>query len=155
MATGLFLGTYDPDKLIVLLDDQEVYGFAEGDMVVVDKSEDFSNEYVGSKGEVSRAINRNATGTITIRLQHNSPFIRTIEQWANADYPPVVNFSVVDPASYEKFGSALCWLKTDASHNFGNEIGEREYVFFTNQIRRGSPNTNLLSTLAYAAFQAL
>ena len=55
MTTGLFLGTYDPDKLIVLLDDQEVYGFAEGDMVIVEKSEDFSNEYVGSKGEVSLA----------------------------------------------------------------------------------------------------
>lgn len=155
MSNALYLGTYDPEKCIILLDDQEVYGFAEGDMVVVEKSEDFSNEYVGTKGEVSRAINRNATGTITIRLQHNSPFVRVIEEWANADYPPVVNFSVIDPASYEKFGSALCWLKTDATHNFGDTIGEREYVFFTNQIRRGSPNLNLFSSLAYAAFQGL
>lgn len=155
MTIGLFLGTYDPEKLIVLLDDTIVFGFAEGDMVVVERSEDFSNEYVGSKGEVSRAINRNATGTITIRLQHNSPFIHIIEGWANADYPPVVNFTVKDPASSAMFGSALCWLKTDASHNYGNEIGEREYVFFTNSIRRGSPNLNLLGSLAYAAFQGL
>ena len=155
MSSGLFLGTYDPDKLIILLDDQIVFGFAEGDMVVVEKSEDFSNEYVGTKGEVSRAINRDVTGTITVRLQHNSPFVGIIERWANADYPPVINFTVKDPSSSAQFGSSLCWLKKDATHNYGDNIGEREYVFFTNQIRRGSPNLNLFSSLAYAAFQGL
>jgi hypothetical protein len=155
MSNALFLGNYDPNACIILLDDQEVYGFTEGDMVVVERSEDFSTEKVGTKGEVSRAINRNATGTITIRLQHNSPFVRVIEEWANADYPPVVNFTVKDPASSAQFGSSLCWLKTDATHNFGDEVGDREYVFFTSQIRRGSPNLNLFSSLAYAAFQGL
>lgn len=155
MSEGLFLGTYDPARLVVLLDNQPVYGFAEGSMVSVEKNEDFVTPYVGSKGEFSRAINRDRSGTITIRLQHNSPFVGVIEGWANADYPPVINFTVFDPASSAQFGSSIAWLNADATHDFGDEIGEREYVFWAGNIRRGTPNSNLLASLAYAATQGL
>lgn len=154
MSNGLFLGTYDPEQVVILLDNLPVMGFAEGSMVSVEKNEDFSNSYVGTKGEYSRAINRNKSGTITIRLQHNSPFVAIIEGWANQDYPPVISFAVVDPASYETFGNTHCWLNTDAVHDFSNEIGEREYVFWAGNIRKGSIG-NPIASLAYAAAQGL
>lgn len=151
----MFIGTYDPDATILLLNDLPVFGFADGESIVVERNEDFTNELVGIKGDVARAINRNATGTLTFTLMHNSPFVQVIEAMAHADYPPVVNFGMQDPSSFESFGSSQCWLKTDASHSWSNEVGSREYVFFATNIRRGSPTNNVIGALAYAANRGL
>src|SRR5690554_3937716 len=150
MATGgFFMGTYDPQQVVLTVDDIPVIGFQEGDAITVEKSEDFSSETVGIKGEVSRAINRNVTGTLTITLQHNSPSVAQFEQMMHEDYPPVVRLSVFDPASAESFGTSFGWLKTDASHAFGDEVGSREYTFFMTNIRKGEFIENFSKNLAF------
>lgn len=148
--TGLFLGTYDPGQLVLTIDELPVIGFQEGDSIVVERSEDFSSETVGIKGEVSRAITRNETGTLTVTLQHNSPSVAQFEAMMRADYPPVVKIALYDPSSAESFSATYGWLKTDASHSFGNEVGSREYVFFLNKIRQGTYKDNFVSDLAFA-----
>lgn len=125
-----FIATYDPKRVIIQFDGEDVYGFADGTMVTVERNEELFNNMVGSTGEVARAVNRNDTATITIRMQHVSPFIAKIKEWAAADIAPIVNFSVIDPASYDDLLVAQCWLQTDASHEWGNEVGDREYQFF-------------------------
>ncbi len=149
MSDGLFLGTYDPQQVVVSLDDTPIIGFADGDAIVVEKNEDFSSETVGIKGEVSRAINRDRTGTLTITLQHNSPSVAQIEAMAHAEYPPVVKVSVADPSSVESFASTQAWLKTDASHAFGDEVGTREYTFFLTTVRKGNFIANFATDLAF------
>lgn len=151
MATGgFYLGTYDPQAVVLTVDKLPVVGFQEGDAITVERNEDFSSETVGIKGEVSRAINRNATGTLTVTLQHNSPSVAQFEQMMHSDYPPVVTIECFDPASAEKFSASQAWLKTDASHTFGDEVGSREYVFFLTSIRQGQYIENFAKNLAFA-----
>ena len=151
MATGgFYLGTYDPQAVVLTIDKIPVVGFSDGDAITVERSEDFSNETVGIKGEVSRAINRNATGTLTVTLQHNSPSVAQFEQMMHADYPPVITIECFDPASAEKFSASYGWLKTDASHTFGDEVGSREYTFFLSNIRQGQYIENFAENLAFA-----
>jgi len=154
MASGFYMGTYDPNKVVVVVDHIPVIGFQEGDAITVERSEDFSSETVGIKGEVSRAINRNNTGTMTVILQHNSPSVAQFEQMMHQGgvdgFPPVVMISVFDPASAEAFSTSWAWLKTDPSHGFGDEIGSREYVFFLTTIRQGGYVEQFAPNLAFA-----
>lgn len=151
MATGgFYLGTYDPQAVVLTIDDLPVIGFQEGDAITVERNEDFSNETVGIKGEVSRAVNRNATGVLRIVLQHNSPSVAQFEQMMHEDFPPVIKAAVFDPASAESFGASQAWIKTDASHAFGDEVGSREYVFFLTSIRQGQYIENFAENLAFA-----
>lgn len=150
MSGGFYLGTYDPQAVIVTIDKLPIVGFSDGDAITVERNEDFSNETVGIKGEVSRAINRNATGTLTVTLQHNSPSVAQFEAMMHADYPPVVTIECFDPASAEKFSSSQAWLKTDASHAYGDEVGSREYTFFLTSIRAGQYIENFAQNLAFA-----
>lgn len=150
MATGgFYLGTYDPQQVVLTVDELPVIGFAEGDAITVERNEDFSNETVGIKGDVSRAINRNKTGTLTIVLQHNSPSVAQFEEMMHEDYPPIVKIECFDPSSAESFSASQAWLKTDASHAYGDEVGTREYVFFLTTIRQGQYAENFIENLAY------
>lgn len=129
-----FLRTYDPEQVVIVLNEEPVVGFADGEMVTVEKNGDFFFNMVGTKGEVSRAMNRDNTGTITLRLQHTSPFIERIQQYAFADnfggVPPILGFRIYDPSSNDQLLATQVWLNTDASHTWGNEVGVREYQFF-------------------------
>lgn len=125
-----FIATYDPKKVIIQVDGEEVYGFAEGTMVSVERNEELFNNQIGTKGEVARAVNRNKTALITVTLQHVSPFVAKIKEWAAQDIAPVITFGVIDPASYDDLLVAQCWLQKDSTHEWGNEVGNREYQFF-------------------------
>jgi len=127
-----------------------VVGFQEGEAITVERSSDFSNETIGMKGETTRTINRDNTGTLTITLQHNSPSVAQFEEMMHQDYPPVVRLAVFDPSSAESFGTSYGWLKTDASHSFGDEVGSREYVFFMNNVRKGQFIENVAANLGFA-----
>lgn len=149
-----FLATYDPDKVSVLLNGEEVYGWADGDAITVERNNDITTEMVGMKGEISRAVNRDKSGMITLRLQHTSPFIERIMGYILADdangVPPIMNFVIKDPASNDQIIATQCWPKTDASHTWGSEVGVREYRFFAVNVV-AAPNTALSSSLAFAA----
>lgn len=129
-----FIGTYDPLAVNIQLGGQEVYGFADGEMVTVEKNADFFNNMVGTKGDVTRAVNRDNTYTITIRLQHTTPFIEIIENYkavqSVAQIPPVLTFQLDDPSSFDRSFAAQVWLNVDATHDWGDETGVREYQFF-------------------------
>lgn len=49
-AQKMVPATYDPDEVIIQVDGLDVYGFAEGSMVSVERSQDFFNNYVGTRG---------------------------------------------------------------------------------------------------------
>lgn len=149
-----FLATYDPKSVIIQINGEEVYGFADGDMVTVDKNEEYFANMVGSKGEVTRAKNANDTGLITFRLQHTSPFIQTLMNYAIADeflsIPPIINITIKDPSSYDNVVAAQCWLQDDGTKSWSNETGVREFTFFAVNVVSG-PNQNINAGLAIAA----
>lgn len=147
------LATYDPQSVQIQLNAENVTGFADGDMVTVTRNEDLTSEMVGTKGEITRAINRNSTATITLRLQHTSPFVTRMIEYATADnlfgIPPILDFRVVDPSSSDVIVAAQCWIKSDTDHAWGNETGVREYTLFAVNYQ-SAPNELLSTSLAYA-----
>lgn len=49
-ATTMVPATYDPNEVIIQLNGTEVWGFAEGSMVTVERAQDYFNNYVGTRG---------------------------------------------------------------------------------------------------------
>lgn len=147
------LATYDPQQVQILINNTPVTGFPDGDMVTITRNEDLTTEMVGTKGSVTRAINRNATATITLRLQHTSPFVKDMVELGIADaysgVPPILNFTVYDPSSSDQIYAAQCWIKSDTDHAWGSETGVREYTLFAVNYQ-AAPNLSLAAGLAYA-----
>lgn len=133
-----FLGTYDPNAVIISLvapiGKIELSGWADGEMLNLERLEEFFTNKVGTQGEVSRAYNRNATCHFTIRLQALSPSIKALEDIKVATsllkVPPVMALTVTDPSSYETIVVAQCWIQKDPVRAYSNEVGIREYMFF-------------------------
>lgn len=134
MAVNNFIGTYDPSELAILINGDEVFGFAEGEMVTIEKVEEHFNVYTGTLGETTRARVLDNNYRVTFRLQQTSPFIDTFEKYKItnnvATLPPVVAMQIKDPSSYDGFFAASAWLQVDPSRSWSNEVGVREYVFF-------------------------
>ena len=134
MSALNFIGTYDPKEVSIIINGAEVFGFAEGEMVTVEKNEALFNTHVGAKGETTRVAIRDNNYTVTIRLQQNSPFVDVLEKYKSLNditlLPPVVDLRIKDPSSYDGFFSAQAWLNEDPSRSWGNEQGTREYTFF-------------------------
>lgn len=145
------LGTYDVEKLSILLNEREVYGLAEGSVVSVERNQDFFINHTGVRGEVSRAVVRDNSGLITIRLQMTSPFCGVIERMKTLDAvmqvggigaPPVVTFRVVDPSSNVQVMASYVWLQSQGTIEWSNEVGVMEYRFFAVNITT-APNEAL------------
>ena len=151
------LGRYDPQQVAITIDGQEAYGFPDGTMVTVVKNESLTQERVGTKGDVTMVVVRDASYMLTLRLQHNSPFIEVIENMkfldGSAQVPQVVTLTVTDPSSYDQFLGVQGWIKEDTEHEWGNEAPIREYNFFIVDGIAG-PN-QAVSELNYAASAGL
>jgi hypothetical protein len=161
--SNYLLGSYDPAHVQIVFiypDGKSVKptGWADGEMVTVESNEEYFNNYEGTLGEVSRAVNRKRSGKITIRLQSTSKFIKEIMNMRYADgilaangigVPPVLAFQIVDPSSNDTIFATQCWLQKDTSHAWGNEVGVREYEFYSPNIST-APN-EALSVLQSAA----
>lgn len=129
-----FIGSYDPGQVSFLLNGVEITGWAEGDMITVEKNEPHFNVHVGTQGEVSRARIRDNTYTVTIRVQQVSPSIPDIEGLKILDnitkQPPVIPLYVSDPSSGDTLIGGNAWLMEDPTRSWGNEVAVREYTFF-------------------------
>jgi len=64
---------YDPRNVAVIVNGQEIVGFAEGTFIEAERSTERWSADVGAKGEVTFVRSADDTGTVTITLKHNSP----------------------------------------------------------------------------------
>lgn len=119
--------TYDPQDVNVIVDGTFLTGFAEGTFVQIARDEDSYTTYVGSKGEVSRSVNANKMGKITVTLTQNSPSNSYLERLSKSKKTFPV--SVVDQNFGESDGGNDCWVEKPADKELGKEIGTREWVF--------------------------
>lgn len=146
------IATYDPKAVICQINGEDVYGFADGDMITVEKNTELFNVQVGSQGEVVRGVIRDSTYRITIRLLHTSPQIRKFENMKAVDsvfqIPPALAFVLRDPSSYEKVFAAQCWLQAEPSRSWGDAPGVREYVFFAAYGATGGGTPSLVGNIA-------
>lgn len=138
MALPILIGDYDPNEVVITLRAAgkkiELVGFPEGEMITVERNEEFFNNHVGTLGEVSRAFNRNATCSFTLRFQQTSPTIKALEDLKvignSLSVPPIMTLEIYDPASFETVFAASCWIQKDPVRTWSNNIEVREYSFF-------------------------
>lgn len=134
MATNPFLGTYVPEKVSVILGDDEAYGWADGSMITVEKEAEEFNVKTGTKGETTRTRIHNNNYRITMRFQQTSPFINTLENYVTVDsvfqIPTAVPLTIKDPSSYDGFFSGVAWVQALPTRDWGDDAGTREYVFY-------------------------
>lgn len=140
MTVPILIGDYDPNEVVITLRPAaggpkiELVGFPEGEMITVERNEEFFNNHVGTRGEVSRAYNRNATCSFTLRFQQTSPTIKALENLKvvgnSLSVPPLLTMRIYDPASFETVFAATCWIQKDPVRTWSNNIEVREYSFF-------------------------
>lgn len=75
---------YNPLDVSVIVNGTYLTGFAEGSFVVCSQSEDGYTTSVGAQGDVSVSITHNPLGTITVTLQHDSPYVGYLDRIAAA-----------------------------------------------------------------------
>lgn len=157
MALPILLGTYDPNEVVITLRAAgvkvELMGFPEGEMISVERNQEFFNNHVGTRGEVSRAYNRDASCTFTLRLQQTSPSVKALENLKVAgniiSVPPLMTLEIYDPAAFETVFVANCWIQKDPQRVWSNNVEVREYSFFGVSLVTAS--NNALNIAAQAA----
>lgn len=136
---------YDPRKITVTIGGEEVYGWAEGSMVSIDKADQTTSTTRGIDGrDMTVNINPMRDGTVTIALQHTSPFNKVLYTWAeayangfSASVLPIAPFSLNDPSGITI--ETTCWLEQVPSYAMGQETGE---LSWTLHLADALPKTN-------------
>lgn len=121
--------TFSPKKVTVMYGGRVVTGFAEGSMIKCEKNEENNMPHVGVLGEVSRAINADNTGKITISLAGTSPWIGIFARKAAANQLESCN--VIDMNEHGiNVGGSECWIVKAPGINIGKEVEEQDVEIF-------------------------
>lgn len=148
MLTGA--GAFDPSKVVLLLGGWEVYGFAEGTKIVINKTSDLVIPYVGTDGDVSLALQRNKIGTMTISLQNTSGANEVLTAYnqqmlltGEVAFPVYMN----DPKGFQIMAT-IGWLQTQPDMTIGSEIESVDWVIGLKDANLSyAPASGILSAL--------
>jgi hypothetical protein len=125
------MATYDPSDVTTVFAGVEVFGFADGTFISVDKAEDTYSIVVGATGTVTRVRNRNNSGTIKITLQASSGCNDLLSDLHSED---LLNNSLVGPLLIKDVtgttvvASAESWIVRSSPIEFGKDASNREWV---------------------------
>lgn len=123
---------YDPNKVVVIHGSLLLDGFAEGSMVTVSKSErDFAMD-PGAKGDVVLRRLRNPIGTITVRLQAESPSntaLALLREQNTKGIPVPVPTIVRDLQKNALHKAAFSIVEGAPDSEYASDSGVREWVF--------------------------
>lgn len=129
--------TYDPGEVEVILGTQAVFGFASGVFVRIEPNADRATPYMGTRGEHSRAMNRDGSFTVTIRTQSTTPandlidlLTRVDEVTASGELPLLVR----DNSGTTTFIGRDAYLQSPPSREFGDEVTELEWGFYVPRV---------------------
>lgn len=144
---------YDPKKVLVAFAGVPLNGFAENTKVRVEYNEDAWTETVGTDGEVTRARSNDETGKITIVLAASSDsndFLTSMhvaDKIAGAGVKPLL---IKDNLGRTLVVAANAYIKKMPDLEYGSDVGEREWVFFTPNLKYfagGNANSGGLAAL--------
>lgn len=124
--------TYSPKNVSVSFNGYELQGFAEDEFITATHTNDQASMVVGNDGTVSRAINPDQSGTITLTLKQTSPSNDILSGLAVKDrlQGGVVGALLIR----DNFGTTLvagkdAWIKKTSDVTFGREVGNRVWAF--------------------------
>ena len=124
--------TYNPDDVSFIWGAVAAEGYAAGVMIRVEWNQPQSNYHRGTKGESSRAVVRDRSGRITVRLASTSPTNVLFDAQALVDevtgrgtYPA----AIIDASGTTIFAADTVSLQQRPPREFSDQITEIEWVF--------------------------
>ena len=120
---------YDPEKVIIKVDNVFITGFSEGGKVTVEQNEDDLIPKVGVDGSVHYTINHDKTAVAKIPLMSTSPHVPYIRSLAKDNRP--FNFTMVDMNDNgENISSDDCRIIKTPDYVRQKEAEEVEFEIF-------------------------
>lgn len=119
--------TYDAKQVNVIVSGRFLTGFAEGTFVNCEKDEERFETYVGAKGELSRSVNSDPLGTITVTLKSDSLSNGYLASLATSSNTFPVQVLDSNSGGF-KAGGNDCWIEKAAAKEFDVAVNEREWV---------------------------
>lgn len=125
--------TFDMKNMKVVVGTFEVKGFADGDVLTVDRMSDTFTDSVGADGEVERGKSNDFRGTITIVTQQTSPVNISLSNLMLLDEVSaggIVPIALMDTGGNDVHVAPECWLVKPPTGTYGKEVGKnRSWVF--------------------------
>jgi hypothetical protein len=124
--------TYNPENVTASFNGYEIGGYAEDEFINVTYNGDAATPVVGNDGAVSRAMNPDKSGTITITLKATSPSNDVLSGFAIKDR---IDGSVVGVLMIrDNNGTTLvlgkdAWIQKQPDVAFAREVGNRAWMF--------------------------
>lgn len=152
MANKLLSGlAYDPTQVSLLLGGWAPYGWASDTKIEVSKAEDNIIPLIGTDNDLSLALNRNNSGTMTLHLQATSKANDVLAGMAaQAKTTRYVVFPLVlnDPTGMNIISTAA-WIQKTPDLAYGKEVGVNDWVIgMWNCEPTGNTATSMLNTIA-------
>lgn len=121
--------TYDPSKVLVIVNGNIMSGFADGTFVVVEREVEAFAKVVGADGEVTRTKSANKSGSMTITLKQTSASNLVLSALANLDEASSAGVVpvILKEASSVAFATEG-WVQKQPPMEYGNEAGDREWI---------------------------
>jgi hypothetical protein len=129
-----FLGTYDPEKVSVIIGGLTMSGFADGDFVkIAPQDADLYKIHVGAHGEMARTKNSNKVGFVTFTLKATSPSNKILDAMKNSPTPVPV---MVKDSSDSAFiaSAANGWVNKQPEVSRGSEEAKIEWVIACDEL---------------------
>lgn len=123
---------YEPGKIIVTVGGIRLSGFADGSFVTAERNQQTYTLTVGADGKGARTKSNDRSGKVTLRLMQTSPSNDSLDALAALD--EVSGTGVGALVVKDVLGTTLvhaesAWIQKPANVEFGKDMGEREWVF--------------------------
>ena len=145
------LPVYSSKDVFVAFGGRPLDGLAPDSFVTFSRSEDHTDEEVGSDGQLSVSISPNQSGTCTITLQQQSianNILAAIIGQQDANRQLVIgDITITNPGGSTLAVMSNCHIKTSPETDFGNTATgkNRSWVFFCEKMLfSGSPSGSAL-----------
>ena len=126
-------GTYDFNKVNLVVGVRSIKGFDDGSEIVAERSEDSFSLKIDVDGGGTRSRTNNSSGMVTFSLSQYAEDNSYLQDLMNLDErlgAGVFPLKIVDRAnpSNERVISLRSWVQKPANRSFGRESGPREWI---------------------------
>lgn len=121
--------TFDPGKLLVTFGVLILKGWAEGDMVTIEKLGPGDRLVVGSGGETARVRSRDKSYRVKCRLLDTSPINDALSLLVTVANNPELPLSCTDPDRPRTFICPDAFIEDKPGVTYSNNVAVREWAF--------------------------
>lgn len=139
--------SYDPAQVLTVFSAVPLVGYAPGSFIKVSRNSEMFKVHVGSDGEGARSKSNDKSGTVSVTLMQSSPSNDVLSGFAAADElagAGVGPLLIKDNSGRTVVMAQNAWVKKLPDNEFGQELGQREWVFETDDLEvfTGGSGTN-------------